>query len=139
MAGPVYLPWLWLWSVRRAHAHHERLWIAVETCLVVAFWAVALLHGHTVPALLVYAALLYLASWLFPLGLVYLQHDPRGRDALRQTRRYRGRVVPMLLLQHLYHLEHHLYPMVPVQHWRALAHRLDPHLDTAGVPVVSIP
>ena len=33
----------------------------------------------------------------------------------------------------LYHLEHHLYPAVPHHHWPALARRLDPYFDAAGI------
>ena len=43
-----------------------------------------------------------------------------------------GRLVPALTLEHLFHLEHHLYPMVPAHRWRELARRLDPHLRARG-------
>jgi beta-carotene hydroxylase len=43
----------------------------------------------------------------------------------------------VIFRQHLYHLEHHLYPAVPHQRWPQLATRLDPHFDSAGVkPIV---
>lgn len=31
--------------------------------------------------------------------------------------------------EHLYHLEHHLYPQVPHHDWPALARRLDPFFE----------
>jgi fatty acid desaturase len=40
-------------------------------------------------------------------------------------------------LEHLYHLEHHLYPKVPHHNWPALGRRLDPYFQAAGVePIV---
>jgi len=58
---------------------------------------------------------------------------PKGPSELTRTRRFRGKVAAVLFRQHLYHLEHHLYPKVPHHHWAALAQRLDPFLDRAGV------
>lgn len=56
---------------------------------------------------------------------------------LSQTRLFRGRVASLIAMEHLYHLEHHLYPAVPHHNWRKLADRLDPYFKAAGVrPVV---
>ena len=60
-------------------------------------------------------------------------HDPEGKDELRQTRAFRGRVLSMIALEHLYHLEHHLYPAVPHHNWPELARRLDPFFRSSGV------
>ena len=76
----------------------------------------------------VYTALMIAGSWLIPLATSYVPHDPAGTDELTQTRAYRGRVASAIALGHLYHLEHHLYPAVPHQHWPELARRLDPYL-----------
>jgi beta-carotene hydroxylase len=46
---------------------------------------------------------------------------------------FRGWFVRLIAFDHLYHLEHHLYPAVPHHHWKHLAQRLDPHLARAGV------
>ncbi len=83
-----------------------------------------------------YVALVVLGSWTFPLITGYLPHRPEGANALTQTRRFRGTVAAVLFRQHLYHLEHHLYPAVPHQHWPQLAARLDPHFERAGVPPI---
>jgi beta-carotene hydroxylase len=137
LAAPLYVPSLWVWSFR--HDKRERAIIALETALVVVFLAIALALVHTTPALLVYAALVIMGTWVLPFGLVYVQHDARGTGPLRQTRRFRGTLVPALFLHHLYHLEHHLYPRVPAHHWRELSARLDPYLDAAHVPAIRIP
>jgi beta-carotene hydroxylase len=36
-------------------------------------------------------------------------------------------------LEHLYYLEHHLYPQVPHHNWPELGRRLDPHFLHAGL------
>jgi beta-carotene hydroxylase len=72
-------------------------------------------------------------SWLFPLATAFIPHDAQGTSTLTQTRLYRGRVLSLLALEHLYHLEHHLYPQVPHHNWPKLAARLDPYFERAGV------
>lgn len=89
------------------------------------------------PVLLVYVALMKMGSWIIPLTTSYLPHDPQGVDEISQTRAFRGIVASIVGVQHLYHLEHHLFPSVPHANWPLLAKRLDPHLTKAGVkPIV---
>jgi beta-carotene hydroxylase len=89
------------------------------------------------PVFAVYAALMVMGSWVIPLVTSYLPHDPAGRTPLSQTRLFRGRVASVVALEHLYHLEHHLYPAVPHHNWPKLARRLDPYFQASGVkPVV---
>ena len=45
-------------------------------------------------------------------------------------------VASLVAMQHLYHLEHHLYPMVPHHNWPKLARRLDPYFKSAGVEAI---
>ena len=77
-----------------------------------------------------YAALA-VARARIPLITAHLQHFPRRN--LFQTRTFRGLGARIVAADHLYHLEHHLYPAVPHQHWPRLAERLDPFLAKAGV------
>jgi beta-carotene hydroxylase len=74
-----------------------------------------------------------LGSWLFPLITSFIPHDPKGQTSLTQTRLFRGRILSILALEHLYHLEHHLYPQVPHHNWPELGRRLDPYLAGAGL------
>lgn len=86
---------------------------------------------------LAYAGLMIAGSWVFPIVTSYIPHDPRGADEITQTRLFRGRLAAWLSFEHLYHLEHHLYPGVPHHNWPALARRLDPHFARLGLrPVV---
>jgi beta-carotene hydroxylase len=122
---------VWLWAVR--NARQARAWILGEgaACLALAASAVALSPVTAVP--LVYVALVVTGSWVIPLATARLPHDPRGKNELFQTRAFRGVVASVVALEHLYHLEHHLYPSVPHHNWPRLARRLDPYLARAGV------
>ena len=108
----------------------------VEGAGCVAYLIGAILVWPITPVPIFYAALVIAGSWTFPLITSYLPHDPNGADELTQTRRFRGKVASILFGQHLYHLEHHLFPRVPRQNWPELARRLDPYLDEAEVKPV---
>jgi beta-carotene hydroxylase len=140
LEGPVYLGRLWLWAWRRSPPR-ERAWVAAEGAVIAAYAGVAaylwLTGRSAAPA--AYGALVFLGSWLFPFVFVYVQHDATGRSPLFQTKAFRGRLVPALMLHHSYHLEHHLYPNVPARNWRELARRLDPVLEEAGVVPIRLP
>ncbi len=123
---------IWIWAVRNAPT--VRGWVIGEGIVIVAMVAVALVVAT--PVFAVYVALLVMGSWIIPLVTSYLPHDPHGNNALAQTRAFRGVLASLLALEHLYHLEHHLYPAVPHHHWATLANRLDPHFERAGVKVV---
>ena len=135
-AGPLHQLKVWCWAVR--HARRYRGWVIAEglVCLATAIGALACWPVTYAPAY--YLALIVMGSWTFPLFTGYLPHDPKGADTLSQTRRFRGSVAAVLFRQHLYHLEHHLYPAVPHQHWPDLAARLDPYFDRAGVPSIML-
>lgn len=130
-SGPLHQPNIWWWAIR--HAKHDRIWIVIEgiLCVMLVIGSVAACLITPIP--LIYVVLVVLGSWTFPLITAYLPHNPHGAGPLFQTRRFRGNVASVLFLQHLYHLEHHLYPAVPHHHWHQLAIRLDPYLDEAGV------
>jgi fatty acid desaturase len=125
--GPVFQVRIWLWAVR--NARHGRPWIIGEglSCLVLY------VLSPLTPSLIVYAVLMTVGGWVIPLVTAYLPHDPKGKAELFQTRAFSGMMASVLALEHLYHLEHHLYPAVPHHNWPKLARRLDPYLKKAGV------
>jgi beta-carotene hydroxylase len=137
-SGPLFFVRLWWWAVRHHPAHRARLLVegGVIVCLAVAAVVAAVAGWSAVP--MVYAGLAYLGTWVVPLATAYIPHTPSGDGPLSQTRRFRGRLARLLAFDHLYHLEHHLYPAVPHHRWRQLARRLDPYLDRAGVPAIRI-
>lgn len=134
--GVTLQPRLWIFAWRRAR--HERAWIAGEGIAVLALLLASIALIPRTPLLAVYAALMIAGSWVFPIVTVWIPHDPAGTSELTRTRLFRGTLLAIIAAQHLYHLEHHLYPQVPHQNWARLARRLDPHFATAGLAPVKL-
>lgn len=113
-------------------------WIVGEGIAVFAIvlGAIAALPWTIIPG--VYVGLMIAGSWTIPLITSYLPHDADAPDVLHQTRVFRGLLARIVAFDHLYHLEHHLYPAVPHQNWPQLAQRLDPWFDAAGIKPVRI-
>ncbi len=134
--GIRFQPRVWFWALRRGR--QTRGWIVGEGigCLLLVGAALAL--GRVSLVFPVYAVLMIMGSWIIPLVTSYIPHDPTGVDELAQTRAFRGKIASAIALEHLYHLEHHLYPAVPHHNWARLAKRLDPHLERAGVRPIKL-
>ena len=132
IAGGILLqPRLWLWAWRHHPLSRSRLlWEAVG---ILALIMIAVIAFPWTPAPLIYVGLVIGGSWLFPLITVYIPHDATSQEPLKQTRLFRGRFVRWIAFDHLYHLEHHLYPAVPHHHWKHLADRLEPYFERCGV------
>ena len=138
--GPVFLPRLWLWAFRRNHGRPgQRAWLIAEALVPPIVIIAGLLLWPVTPAILLYAVLAIVGSWVYPLLTVYLPHRDYGETPLTQTHTLRGRLIPALFLELTYHLEHHLYPQVPSHHLAQLADRLDPLFEEVGVEVWRVP
>jgi fatty acid desaturase len=135
--GPIFLPRLWWWAFRRFP--DQRRWLLLEAAwaITVPVAGVALLPWT--PAILGYAGLVFVGSWVYPLLTVHLPHHHYGDTPLKQTSSLRGRIIPALFLELTYHLEHHLYPAVPSHHLKELSRRLDPFFRAAGVRPRRVP
>lgn len=129
--GPIFQIRIWLWAVR--NARRGRAWIIGEglVCSLLFVSAIGVFPWTSILA--VYAVLMTVGGWIIPFVTVYLTHDPKGKAELFQTRAFRGIMASVLAFEHLYHLEHHLYPAVPHHNWPKLAKRLNPYLNKAGV------
>lgn len=132
--GMIFQPRIMLWAARRHWRQHPI--VIAECVLVVAWLTFCFVALRWTPILAVYAALMIMGSWIIPLITVFLPHNAEGRTALSQTKLFRGKVASIIALEHLYHLEHHLYPAVPHHNWAKLARRLDPYLKEAGVRAI---
>jgi len=134
--GPVFLARLWWWALRRPAARRRhQVWLFAEALVPVGCATGGILLWHVTPALLVYAGMVVVGSWVYPLLTVYLPHRDYGQTPLNQTRTLRGRLIPAIFLELTYHLEHHLYPQVPSHQLAELSRRLTPFLDSVGVQV----
>jgi beta-carotene hydroxylase len=142
IADGLTLQWrIWFWALQRAITSQRRQdipWIAAEGALIFALLALAIAVLPVTPLPAVFLVLMIAGSWVFPLVTTVLPHDPRGTTPLTQTRLFRGKILGLLALEHLYHLEHHLYPQVPHHNWPELARRLDPHLRAAGIQPIKL-
>ena len=138
--GPLFLPGLWWWAVRRSRGQRrEQAFLWAEAALALAvIMASGVLARHTLAPLL-YATLVIAGSWTYPLLTVHLPHRDYGETPLTQTHTLRGRIIPAIFLELTYHLEHHLYPQVPSHNLPELGRRLDPFFAQAGVQPVAVP
>ena len=125
---------IYVWALN--HPKSKRKWIVVEGIVVLLLLASAAVATPVTVAPAVYVVLMIAGSWIIPLVTSYLTHNPHATSNLQQTRLFRGIPFRILAADHLYHLEHHLYPAVPHQNWPELANRLDPWLTQQGVEPV---
>jgi beta-carotene hydroxylase len=133
--GIVFQPRIMIWAARRRG--RSRPIVLVEIALVLCLLAACFAAIPVTPIWAVYAVLMIMGSWIIPLITSYIPHNPDGRTKLSQTRLFRGKVASIVALEHLYHLEHHLYPQVPHHNWPKLARRLDSYFKATGVePIV---
>jgi beta-carotene hydroxylase len=111
----------------------DRRWILGEgiAVLVILTFSMAFIKVSVLP--FIYCALVIAGSWVFPLATSLIPHNAGGTSELTKTRLYRGNLIRLVAMDHLYHLEHHLYPQVPHHSWPELARRLDPHFERLGV------
>jgi beta-carotene hydroxylase len=134
--GITLQPRLWRFALVRRTRYSA--WVKAEIALVMLLLAACIASIPLTPIPAVYAALMIAGSWIFPFMTAFIPHDPRGTTALTQTRLFRGRVLSVVALDHLYHLEHHLYPQVPHHNWPELAKRLDPFFARRGIAAVRL-
>lgn len=132
--GPTFIPKLWLWAWRKAaRKPAQRRWLVIEAVFPFLALAGALIMLHWSTAPIAYWIGTVVSSWLYPLLVVHLPHRHFGETRISQAWTLRGRLIPRLFLPLAYHLEHHLYPMVPSHNLPLLAKRLEPYLE--GQPV----
>lgn len=138
--GPLFLPRLWWWALRRSRDHRgEQLWLLAEAAFALGYVTSSVLLLPLTRAPLLYAGLVIVGSWTYPVLTVHLPHRHYGDTPLTQTHTLRGRIIPALFLELTYHLEHHLYPQVPSHNLPELSRRLGPFLREAGVDPVHVP
>lgn len=131
ISGPAMQLRLWLWAWRNHPPMRNRL--LIELLSIIALITLSVVAIRWSPAPLVYTLLVITGSWTFPVITVFIPHNGHASESLAKTRLFRSRFAQLITFDHLYHLEHHLYPAVPHQHWKKLANRLDPYFASEGI------
>ena len=128
---------LWRFALRAAGARRTVVRAEIAMAVLLAGGCLALWPLTRLPAL--YLGLMVAGSWIYPFMTAYLVHDVEGESELTRTRFVsRTRALVLLAFEHLYHLEHHLYPQVPHHNWPRLAQRLDPYFESKGLTAVKL-
>jgi beta-carotene hydroxylase len=123
---------IFAWSLRVAGNKRRRI-IVAEGVLVFVLVLACIYSVRYSYVGFVYFILMIAGSWIIPLITSYAVHTPGGLSELHQTKLFRGKFFSSISFHHLYHLEHHLYPMVPHKNWPLLAKRLDIYFEDQGV------
>lgn len=131
LEGFVFQFRIYIWALRNPRGRLS--WIIAEGVLVFCLILGALIAIPYTLLPVIYVGLMIAGSWIIPLITAFIPHDSRATDAVHQTRLFRGTLFRFIAFDHLYHLEHHLYPNVPHQNWPRLAQRLDPWFEKMGL------
>lgn len=150
--GFILQPKLYFWALRQPNGRKAFIWFEGIVCVLLIITSIAVTPWTMVPV--IYVGLVIAGSWIIPLVTSYIPHQvlPEASAkksesshagalpdaALRQTKLFRGWALSVIAIEHLYHLEHHLYPQVPHHHWAELAHRLDPYFEQAGLKAIRL-
>jgi beta-carotene hydroxylase len=135
--GVIFQIKLYFWALRNYKTAGQRGIILAEGTAVLLFVSFSIYSLQYTPVFFLYTCLMIAGSWIIPLITSYLVHTPEGAHELEQTKLFRGKFFSIISFEHLYHLEHHLYPMVPHKNWPALARRLDPYFKKQKIkPVI---
>jgi beta-carotene hydroxylase len=131
--GVIFQFKIYRWSLTRPEKSKYHFLVLAEgfIILLLVLFCFFSLRSTYIP--FVYLCLMISGSWIIPLVTSYAVHTPHGSNELQQTRLFRGKFFSIIAFDHLYHLEHHLYPMVPHKNWPKLAERLDNYFKKEGV------
>jgi beta-carotene hydroxylase len=133
MEGVIFQFKIYRWSLTRADKSKYHSLVLMEGLIILLFVLFCILSLRFTFIPFVYLCLMISGSWIIPLVTSYAVHTPQGSNELQQTRLFRGKFFSVVAFNHLYHLEHHLYPMVPHKNWPKLAERLDDYFKKQGI------
>jgi beta-carotene hydroxylase len=138
LEGMIFQFKIFFWTVNQnKNSRHFHL-IMFEGIGILIFVLCCFISLSYTWVLFVYMIVMIAGSWIIPLITSYAVHIPSGSNELQQTRLFRGRFFSIVAFDHLYHLEHHLYPMVPHKNWPKLARRLDTYFKAENIKPVEI-
>jgi len=132
LEGFVFQFKLYFWALKRAKGQDKTI-IRLEGSLILLLVVLTAISIPFTNIFWLYTCLTIAGSWIIPFVTSYLVHNPNEADELTQTKLFRGRFYAIIAFDHLYHLEHHMYPMVPHKNWVELARRLDPFFKNRNI------
>jgi beta-carotene hydroxylase len=138
LEGFIFQPRIYHWAVTNHKTHKYYRLVVFEGLTVVGLMAFCIYSLSFTYVYFVYMCLMIAGSWIIPLVTSYAVHAPDNDRELTQTRLFRGLFFSIVAVNHLFHLEHHLYPMVPHKNWPKLARRLDDYFQSQGVEPLKI-
>ncbi len=146
LEAPMFRYRLWGWARRQpgssARATVEQVWHAALTgaALLVAMSAVLVVEvGWWALFLVVHVGTQHLANAVFAVLAARGPHTNWGRPTPTPLIAVRGRIAGVLLFGHTWHLEHHLYPEVPLARLSIVAAELDDLLAANDALTVRVP
>lgn len=120
---------LYAWALTNHRKNKYYRLILAEGFLILLMIAFCVYSATFTKVFVVYMCLMIVGSWIIPFVTSWVVHLPYGSNELTQTRLFRGRFFSIIAFNHLFHLEHHMYPMVPHKNWPELANRLDKYFQ----------
>lgn len=138
LEGVIFQFKIYRWALARPDKGKYHSLIVTEGLIVLLLVLFCFFSLKFTPIPFVYLCLMVSGSWIIPLVTSYAVHTPHGSNELLQTRLFRGNFFSIIAFDHLYHLEHHLYPMVPHKNWPTLAVRLDNYFKNQGIKPIEI-
>jgi len=138
LEGIIFQPKLYFWAIRNYKGYKYYRLVIVEGIAVAMLISFCIYSLSFTYVYFVYMCLMITGSWLIPLITSYAVHSPDSDRELTQTRLFRGVFFSLISVNHLFHLEHHLYPMVPHKNWPKLARRLDNYFNSEGIEPVKL-
>jgi beta-carotene hydroxylase len=136
--GVIFQPKIYYWAVTNHTKYTLYPLVVVEGLLVIVSIAFCVLSLTFTYVFFFYMCLMIAGSWIIPLMTSYVVHTPEGEHELTQTRLFRGPFFSIIAFNHLFHLEHHMYPMIPHKNWPKLARRLDRYFQSQGTRAVEV-
>jgi beta-carotene hydroxylase len=138
LEGVIFQPRIYLWVLTHYRHHRYFRLIVFEGLMVAAFMTFCVYSISFTSVYFIYMCLMIAGSWIIPLVTSYAVHAPEAEHELKQTRLFRGAFFSVVAANHLFHLEHHLYPMVPHKNWPKLARRLDEYFQSQGIKPIEV-
>jgi beta-carotene hydroxylase len=138
LEGPIFQVKIYFWALIHFRNHKYHRLVVSEGLTILTLISFCVYSTSFTYVYFYYMCLMIAGSWIIPLVTSYAVHTPEGKNELHQTRLFRGQFFSVIAFNHLFHLEHHLYPMVPHKNWRKLAQRLDDYFKTEGIKPLEV-